>query len=396
VAHILPYRNVGGTEISQLRSAEAARSLGLRNTVFCLPDAPLVQELFSRAGFETVPFDPVEPSYRHLRRFLGHSGELAREFSRREIDLVHSAEILGAYSLGYSPWMARIPLLCHVRNRFSEISLRDRSFLLPVSKFVFVSKDTWTRFGHPVSPGRGSVIYEAIDLKEPRAQSGGREAVRRELGIPDGAEVVGTVCRVAPQKDFPTLIRAAARVVATRPQVRFLVVGDHTTTSANRDYYREMVALIEECGVAEHFLFTGHRSDVDRMLSALDVFVLSSHWEGMPVVLLEAMADALPIVATAVDGVPELISDGQTGLLCAHEDPEQLAGHLLHLLERPDVARRMAVAARERVASHFSRERFTERIGAAYSSLLGRPVRREDGTALRGTPLTRPVTSQQS
>src|SRR5690606_32684236 len=247
---------------------------------------------------------------------------------------------------------------------------RDGSFLWPVDRFAFVSKDTWKRFGHRVPDSRGTVVYEAIDVDGVRIREGEGVALRRELSIPEGVKLIGMVARVAPQKDLPTLVRAAARVVPVRQDVRFLIVGDHSTTEANREYYREVRAQIEEAGLAPYFLFTGHRSDVPRILGALDLFVLSSRWEGMPVVLLEAMAHARAVVATEVDGVPELIAHGRTGLLFPPRDAEAFAERMLGLLGDPDRARVMGEAAREEVATRFGRERFVQRIGELYSELL--------------------------
>src|SRR5690606_2759455 len=124
VAHILPYPNIGGTEVSQLRSMEAARSLGFANTVFHLDDAPLVRDYFASAGFEVAPMARMEPSYRSFARFVGESRRFAAELRRREVDLVHCAEHLGAAFVGYAARIAGIPLLSHVRNRFPEISRR--------------------------------------------------------------------------------------------------------------------------------------------------------------------------------------------------------------------------------------------------------------------------------
>src|SRR5690606_9598600 len=98
----------------------------------------------------------------------------------------------------------------------------DRSFLLPVGRFAFVSRDTWKHFGHRVSERRGVVLYDGIELPSAARALEDRAAARREFGIPEGAPVVGMVARVAPQKDFPTLIVAAARLVDRHPDLRFL------------------------------------------------------------------------------------------------------------------------------------------------------------------------------
>ena len=100
----------------------------------------------------------------------------------------------------------------------------------------------------------------------------------------------------APLKDYFTLARAARRILQAEPQTRFLIVGDYTSAKTYREHYQGVRQVLEECCVADSFIFTGHRQDVSRLLSAFDVFVLSTHREGLPLVILEAMAQAKPVV----------------------------------------------------------------------------------------------------
>jgi glycosyltransferase involved in cell wall biosynthesis len=178
------------------------------------------------------------------------------------------------------------------------------------------------------------------------------------------------MARVAPQKDYFTLARAARRILQAEPQTRFLIVGDCTSAETYREHYQGVLRVLEDCRVADSFIFTGHRQDVSRLLSALDVFVLSTHREGLPLVILEAMAHAKPVVATAVDGVPEIVQDGKTGLLCAHEDDVQLGEHVLSLLRDRGRATRIAEAGRQLVQTRFSTEEFGERMNVEYADSL--------------------------
>jgi glycosyltransferase involved in cell wall biosynthesis len=178
------------------------------------------------------------------------------------------------------------------------------------------------------------------------------------------------VARVAPQKDFDTLIRAAALVVAAHPEARFLIVGDKAMTDVARDHYSYVVQLLSAAGLTKHFIFTGYRSDTFRLLAGLDAAVLSTHQEGLPLALIETMAYAKATVATAVDGVPELIRDGWNGFLCRHEDAESLAEKLLLLLDDPQRAAAVGQAARETVLNTFTGRNFAESIAAVYRRML--------------------------
>ncbi len=327
-------------------------------------------EFFATHGVPSVAYEPATPSYTHAAGYVRASWRLARDLRRQQVDLLHCADLLAAHYAGLAGRLARIPVLCHIRNRFERVSGRDCSFLWPVSRFAFVSRNTWEYFGCQVAPSRGVVVYDGIDIPALAEPDQSRE-VRRELGLPDDARVIGMLARVAPQKDYPTLIRAAERVLRVEPRARFLVVGDRESTPENRTHYEEVRRAIDERGVGGAFLFTGQRRDVPRLLDAIDIFVLSTHWEGLPLVILEAMAHGKPVVATGVDGIPEVVRHGETGLLAAHADDEQLAAHLMLLLTDRSAAARLGAAGRDHVQRHFSREQFAASMDTLYREMLG-------------------------
>ena len=355
VAHVMPWVAVGGTEHATLRIARATAGAGFGHVMFCRRDAPEVRDFFEAEGFETAAYDPVEPSYRRAHAYARDSYRLAREFRRRRIDVVHCADVAAAFSAGLAGRLAGARVVCHVRNRHDGLSRRDQSFLRFVGKFVFVSEDTRRHFAYRAGARRGVVVYDGIEAgaAEPAASVA---EVRREFGLGEGIKLVGMVARVSPQKDFPTLVRAAARVVRARPEARFMVVGDYE--EANRGHYEEVRRALAEAGVESHFIFAGFRSDVARLMSAFDVFVLCTNFEGLPLVILEAMARGRPVVATAVDGIPEIVLDGKTGLLHPHGDDGALAAHLVALLGDDAYAARLGEAGREFVKMEWSRERF--------------------------------------
>jgi glycosyltransferase involved in cell wall biosynthesis len=370
IAHILPYPSVGGTEHATLRIAKAVDPTRFTNIAFCIPDAQPVRSLLADSGIACVTYEPPVPSYRRAAAYLRSSVRFAQALRRYNVDLVHCADFLAAHQVSLGGRLAGLPILCHVRNRYPDISLRDRSFLWPVSKFVFVSQDTWRQFGHGVPRRRGTVVYDGIDLPSSADSIQDRRSVQREFRIPEGAPIIGMMARVAPQKDFFTLARAAVRILRCEPEARFLIAGDYASRE-NADHYQQVRAYLEARGVAGSFIFTGQRNDVPRLINALDVFVLSTHCEGLPLVILEAMARARPVVATAIDGIPEVIRDAETGLLFPHEDDERLAHHVIRLLTDRPWAARIGEAGRRLVGACFSGTRFAESMNAVYESLLG-------------------------
>ena len=148
------------------------------------------------------------------------------------------------------------------------------------------------------------------------------------------------------------------------------MAGDYSA-DANREHYARVRTTLEECGVSKAFVFTGQRQDVTRLLRAIDVFVLSTHWEGLPLVILEAMSQGKPVVATDVDGIPEVVTHGETGLLFPHEDDRQLAAHVLSLLRDAVGAERLGEAGRRLVQTRFTTEQFAMSMNDVYSRLLG-------------------------
>jgi glycosyltransferase involved in cell wall biosynthesis len=178
------------------------------------------------------------------------------------------------------------------------------------------------------------------------------------------------VARVSRQKDYRTLVEAATEVVAERPESRFLIVGEYSSTPAYQRHYEEIQCWLDERKLRSHFTFTDFRNDVSQLVAAFDLFVLCTNWEGFPLVILEAMAQAKAVVATAIDGVPEIVAEGGTGLLHAHGDARGLARQILRLMNDEPLRRKLADAGRALVATRFSREQFRRSVAELYHRFL--------------------------
>lgn len=389
IAHILPWPAVGGTEHATLRVAQAVDG-DFHGKIFHLNGATELKALFAGAGFETITYEPATPSYRHAGRFLRDSYALAREFKRHEINVVHCSDVLAAYQAAVAGRMAKLPVICHVRNRYDDIPRREANFLRAVNRFIFVSRDTWKRFAHHVPAHRAEVIYDGISIRsQSRTAKQVKHAVLAEFGIPQDSRIVGMVARVSRQKDYETLVKAAAQIVSAHPETRFLIVGDNSLTEEHRNHYRHVRQMLIENGVENFFCFTGFREDVARMISAMDIFVLSTHFEGLPLVVLEAMAQARPVVATAVDGIPEIVHHEDTGLLYQHGDHDGLAQHLISLLNSSDRAATLGQAGCDLVARNFTTERFAANLKNLYRALM----HTSKGAAIRDQELKPAATS---
>ena len=197
-----------------------------------------------------------------------------------------------------------------------------------------------------------------------------RAAARAELGL--GADDVVFICvaRFAPQKAHDVLLRAFERARRSRSDLALLLVGDDPFG----DGRRRSEALAAELGLAQSVCFLGIRRDVPRLLALSDAFVMASLWEGLGLVFLEAMASGLPVLATRVSAVPEVVLDGQTGLLVRPADAEDLARGFLALAGDPAARARLGEAGRARVRAGFGLERMVEETLAVYALVLGRPT----------------------
>lgn len=372
IAHILPWKAIGGTELASLRMARVTREAGVHNVFFVLRGCDEIAELFRTDGFEVHEFTEIEPSIRHFGTYRSESSKLARQFGEVKADLIHCADLRGAFYASLAAFLARIPIVSHVRGQQPEIPGRDQIFLKAVKKWIFVSQNARQSFGMRVKDSKATVIYDGIDIPdvEDSEKSRNRAEIRNEFGIQGETKVIGMVARVAPQKDFFTLARAARRLTEKGIDLKVLIVGSISKEAVNKTHFLEVQNLLNELEIAERFIFTDFRTDVEKFFDSFDVNVLSSHGEGFGLVLLEAMARKIPVVATNVGGIPEIIENGKNGLLCQHENSDELAAAIGSLLQDADHRGRIAAAGFQRVKENFSRQKFANDIVDFYRGIL--------------------------
>jgi len=207
------------------------------------------------------------------------------------------------------------------------------------------------------------VIENGVDVAAFEGHKVEAENIRREFGIAPDAPLLGIIGRLKPQKDLPTFLLAATEILRERPDARFLVVGDGPLRV-------ELEAQAKELGLFPSLIFTGMRKDVPAFLASLNILVLSSLWEGLPVILLEAMAAARPVVSTAVDGIIGVALPDETALLAPPSDPSALAQACLKLIRDPQLSQQMGQAGRERVMNQYSLNVMIDHISALYVDLL--------------------------
>jgi len=382
VAHLLLWPNIGGGEIATLRVVEALeKGDEYQNIAFCHEGNTEVARLFDKHGIETTDYQSADFSYRHPAPFITSALALAAKFRQHSVDLVHCSDLHGAYHAGLAARLARIPIICHVRSNFVQIPARYKPPLFTVNRFIFVSQSTWNNLNtiFRVPPNRGSVVYDWAPTSSQTIDAvNERSRVRRELGIEPTTPVIGMVARVAPQKDFETLICATARVLTAQPDARLLLVGDNQEPAECKKYYNQLCRLAGALGIERHVIWTGFRSDVPALMSAMDVSVLATRSEGFPLTLLEAMSLGRPVVTARVGGIPEMIADGENGLLYEAGDVEGLSNQIIRLLNDVNLRERIRQRGRESVLSRFTKEKTIDQIKRVYSGLLNRSDRQSN------------------
>ena len=205
-----------------------------------------------------------------------------------------------------------------------------------------------------------TLIYNGINLEKFR-QPVDQQKVRLELGMEPEDKIVGMIARLDMQKNPLDFIRAAAIVVKKYPKVQFLIVGDGSLRS-------ECESLIQELDLQGRFFLLGYRDDVYKILPILTFTVLSSLWEGLPVVFQEAMSAGKPIIANDVDGARDVVIDGETGYLVTPHQPQEMAERMLYLLNNDVVCYEMGLRACK-YSERFSSEQMVENIELLYREL---------------------------
>ena len=316
-------------------------------------DSPLSVRARER-GIETVPF--------RQRNELSLSAVLKLwVFLRnREFDIVYVHTPRAIFSGGLASRLAGVPLrICSRRVNFplkSPLSrLKYNWFQERVVTVSLSIQETLIEGG--VRPDLIQVIYEGVDLDWIDAhQSNSTLAVGERLKV-------GTVAYLSPEKGHHVLLEAAARIVSRFPEVVFVLVGKGELMSELRDKIREL-------DIEGHVLLTGFRDDSETLMKEFDIFCLPSLSEGLSSAILVAMASSLPVVATQVGGIPELVVDGETGLLVPANDARQLAAALGQVLESQSLRRRLGQAGRRRVEQEFMLQRKLDETEQLYLSLL--------------------------
>ena len=360
--HIDTARTWRGGQNQVLVTVMGLRALGHRTMLVANPNGVLRQR--AKEGLDLLPLAP------RTEMDLNAAWRLSRVLKQLRPDVLHAHDphgvAMAALALSMSTELAKPPL---VASRRVDFHLRGNSLsrwkYRQVDCFICASATIRQMLiSDGVPDVRAVVVHEGIDLEHVNAAP--PTNIHEDLRLPHGAPVVGNVAALVPHKGQRHLVEAATLVLPQVPDARFVIAGEGELRPA-------LERQIKEHHLEKHVLLAGFRPDVLSLHKAFDIFVMSSITEGLGTSLLDAMACGKPIVATRAGGIPEVVVDGETGILVAPRDDRALASAIVALLKDESLRRRMGEAGLARVRAHFSAERMVQDTLRVYQRVAMHP-----------------------
>ncbi|UCF06473.1 MAG: glycosyltransferase [bacterium] len=367
VCILLPKLQIGGAEVQVLHLVKNLDRSRFEVSLCCLQRGEGEMEREAEAAVSSLTW--IDFRWRYFPvSFI----RLVRYLRRGRFDILH-AHLALADSLGrIAGRLAGVPVLLTTEHgkhlwKGRPHLLLERMLLGITDKRICVSRDIYeirrSREGTPDE--KLEYIPNAVDTADFERPGRGRASIMAEFGWDPADPLVVSIGRLVSAKDYPILVDALHLVQRRFADVRALIVGEGDC----RPQIAARIGLHELEGAVK---LTGSRRDTRDLLAAADLFVLSSVREGLPVSLLEAMASRKAIVATAVGGIPDAVTDGKNGILVPPGSPEALAGAIETLLEDADARRTLGRAAEDEVEHRFSIRITADRIGEIYRDLYRR------------------------
>lgn len=366
VVHMIGSLATGGTERALVNFLLAADRREFRHTLVCLGSRGELAPAVEAAG---IPVRVFRIRHRHL---LLSIPRLARWLRRERVAIIHTHMYWAALWGRLAGILAGVPVMVNSVHGPEYWKSRgqvwqERFLNHWTSRHIAVARDGLEiRLRRErVRPDRILLIPNGVTIPAKPHDEDLAHRVRTEFSVPAGTPIIGTVGRLVIEKGYEHLLEALKLVRAEVPETRWLAVGDGHLRPA-------LAARAAALGLDDAVIWAGMRQDVESLLPAMDLWVMSSIEEGLPVALLEAMAAGCPIVATRIGGIPDAVDDDREALLVPVADPAALASAIMQLLRDPVRARRLGDCARARVTAEYSVDSVARRIEAVYREELAR------------------------
>ena len=369
VIHILPSLEVGGMENGVVNLVNGMDRSVFRPFVCCLEKEG---RLRSRIKADVKIFNLKEKAGLRIKLPI----KLMHLFKEEKIDIVHTHNFYTSIYGSIGAYMARTPVIIHGEHGMilREEKTRRKSIANFLSNFtdviICVSEDLKKQVAQKVRISENKIKAIANGINFSLFEQNRSGAVKREdFGIEKDDIVIGTVGRLVPVKDYATLIKAFSLTVKIMPNAKLVFVGDGPLAE-------DLAILTKKLKIEEKVKFLGHRNDVLKLYSIMDVFALTSLSEGMSNVVLESMASKVPVVATKVGSNPELIEDGNNGFLVSVGDKIGLARSIIKILSNPEEAKRMGQAGYERVKNFYVIDKMVDNYETIYLHYIEKKVKK--------------------
>jgi sugar transferase (PEP-CTERM/EpsH1 system associated) len=357
--------DVGGLERNVMNQVKQASRLKQRVTIICLERPGELANLVKENGAEVICLNKP-PGIK-----LGLVSKLKNILRELRPEVVHTHQIATLFYGGPAARLAGVPVVVHTEHGQEKYAQQFKTRMLArigvyfANTFFCLTEDMAGAIRkNSIAPDRKiRVIFNGIDTAQ-FLQPCDTKAVRQSLNIPPDAPVIGTCARLTEIKRQDVLIRAFTKVHAQFPAAHLLLVGDGPLRG-------DLEKLAEAQGLKDVVHFAGYQSPTTPFVQAMSIFALTSRSEGMPQAAIEASVCGLPVVASKVGGLPELIEDGKTGILFPVGDESALAEALCGLLADPQKARAMGDAARQRAVSKFDIARMADDYERHFLEILG-------------------------
>lgn len=365
VLHVIDSLHLGGAQEVVLNLATCGDRRRFTHEVATMHGRGVYWERMAALG---IPLHSLSP-----HKFLPwYAASLPELLVRGRFDILHChliASNIIAKPLGR---MCGVPVILnhdHTNDDYragNRIRLALDSLSNRLATHIIAVSDSCRKFlieREGVPEAKITLIQNAIDLGRFSTSCGTRAGARKALGLPDDRPVVAGVGRLNPQKNFSLFIRIAAGVLKQHPQAVFILAGE-----GPEEGHLRRLAL--ECGVGDRFHFCGYVPDTRQVYLAADVLLMPSLFEGLPMSLLEAMAMRVPVVASALDGIAEVVEDGRDGFLVPSGDVAGFAGRVCRLIETPALRDQVGAAASDKITHRFSSGRMCGEVERVYDRFL--------------------------